>query len=57
MIAELEMGVLSDVIYLLDLHKLTKEAVYSPVRKVTEVLLSDLRDVSCHFLNTLSTVL
>jgi hypothetical protein len=44
---ELELGVVSEVIFLLDLHLLTKKAILSPVERITDILLADLRDVSC----------
>ena len=43
---ELEFGVLYDVVYLLDLHKATMDALLGPVNDITQVLLTDLRDVS-----------
>jgi hypothetical protein len=43
---ELEFGVLYDVVYLLDLHKATMDAVLGPVNAITKIMLSDLREVS-----------
>jgi hypothetical protein len=46
---ELEFGILSDSLFLLDLQKATNDAMLSPFHEVTKVLLSDLRDVSLEF--------
>jgi hypothetical protein len=43
---ELELGVLCDVVYLLDLQKATMDALLGPVNDITKILLSDLCDVS-----------
>ena len=44
--SELEYGILGQTVFLLDLQKATNDAMLSPFRDVTNVLLSDLRDVS-----------
>jgi len=42
----LELNAVYDVMYLLDLHRLTRKAMDQPFRQMTEVLMKDLRDAN-----------